>query len=84
MQEKYIVESWTVFDDIQLSISTRFKYIAGSRWFFLSIFYGFFFWGISKTQYLMSNDSQMQGHQIHVALEKQLHVYAKGVMFYGS
>lgn len=84
MQEKYIVESWTVFDDIQLSISTRFKYIAGSRWFFLSIFYGFFFGVISKTQYLMSNDRQMQGHQIHVALEKQLHVYAKGVMFYGS
>lgn len=34
----------------------------------------------------MSNDRQMQGHQIHVALEKQLHVhvYANGVMFYGS
>lgn len=49
-----------------------------------NILWMFFFLVISKTQYLMSNDRQMQGHQIHVALEKQLHVYAKGVMFYGS
>lgn len=40
MQEKYIVESWTVFDDIQLSISTRFKYIAGSRWYSMDFFFG--------------------------------------------
>lgn len=62
MQEKYIVESWTVFDDIQLSISTRFKYIAGSRWFFLSIFYGcFFFWWLVKPSTLCLTIGKCKG-----------------------